>query len=555
MDGVLLVPARNGDQADFQDFLSQLRQEVADLRQDVACLHRENLGLRQRAGYWEAQHARCLERERLLQAQVEQLQADNRELRSQIFGRRSEKTSTKDRSNRLDGEETETSSPVQKRGQQPGRPGPIRRDRCRLPIREEHHELPADKQVCPQCQAPLVASGTEDSEQVEIEVKAFRRRIKRQRYQRTCTCQECPRTLTTPPPPKLISKGLLGVSVWVEILLAKFIDQQPLERQLRHWQLLGLDLAPGTVTGGLRTLMPLFKPLWELLRERNRLSAFQQADETRWLMFIDHPGKTGHTWWLWVFLGCDTVCFTLDPRRSHDIPEDHFREADRATLMVDRYSAYKAMSGVKDGRILLAFCWAHVRRDFVKVGKSWPRLKPWALAWLQRIRVLYRLQRQRSGRVANSSSRASVEADLREHTAAMRAQAEAELAAPSLAVPCRGALQSLVGHWCGLTRFLDDPRIPLDNNASERQHRKAVLGRKNYYGSGALWSGQLAAMLFSIFATLEKWKVNPRKWLTWYLQSYAVTGGQVPPAVAGYLPWNLSPEQRRSISDEMDDSS
>ena len=111
----------------------------------------------------------------------------------------------------------------------------------------------------------MVASGTEDSEQVEIEVKAYRRRIKRQRYQRTCTCPECPRTLITPPP-KLIPKGLLGVSVWVEILLAKFIDQQPLERQLRHWQLLGLDLAPGTVTGGLQKITPLFQPLWELLR-------------------------------------------------------------------------------------------------------------------------------------------------------------------------------------------------------------------------------------------------------------------------------------------------
>jgi hypothetical protein len=65
----------------------------------------------------------------------------------------------------------------------------------------------------------------------------------------------------------------------------------------------------------------------------------------------------------------------------------------------------------------------------------------------------------------------------------------------------------------------------------------------------------LAAMLFSIFATLEKWKVNPRKWLSWYLESCACNGGQVPPSVAEYLRWNLSPEQRRSISDEIDDSS
>src|SRR5271154_520548 len=106
MDGVLLVPARDGGQTGFQDFLTQLRQEVADLRQEVACLHRENLELRQRAGYWEAQHARSVVRERLLRDQVEQLQGDNRELRSQIFGQRTEKTSTTDRSNQLDGEES-----------------------------------------------------------------------------------------------------------------------------------------------------------------------------------------------------------------------------------------------------------------------------------------------------------------------------------------------------------------------------------------------------------------------------------------------------------------
>ena len=70
--------------------------------------------------------------------------------------------------------------------------------------------------VCPQCGAALVPSDTEDSEQIEIEVRAYRRRIRRRRYQRTCPCKDGPRTITAPPAPKLIPKGLLGVSVWVE---------------------------------------------------------------------------------------------------------------------------------------------------------------------------------------------------------------------------------------------------------------------------------------------------------------------------------------------------
>jgi transposase len=85
----------------------------------------------------------------------------------------------------------------------------------------------------------------------------------------------------------------------------------------------------------------------------------------------------------------------------------------------------------------------------------------------------------------------------------------------------------------------------MDNNLSERRLRGPALGRKNYYGSGALWSGRLAAMLFSLLATLKLWQINPRLWLNWYLQSCAEAGGQVPNTIEPFLPWNL-PEPRRA---------
>src|SRR5450432_1258452 len=110
----------------------------------------------------------------------------------------------------------------------------------------------------------------------------------------------------------------------------------------------------------------------------------------------------------------------------------------------------------------------------------------------------------------------------------MKAKAAEELAAPTLRLPCRKVLRSLQEHWTGLTRFVDDARIPMDNNASERSLRGAALGRKNYYGSSAVWSGHLAMMLFSVFATLSKWNINPRRWLSWYLDACALAGGQVP---------------------------
>ena len=383
-----MEPLSANEPTDLSELVRQLCREVLELRQEVADLRRENHELRQQVGYWKAQHARAVHRAEHLEAEVENLRGENRKLQDQLFGRKSEKSSTGNRSNHLEGERDERdSSTPPKRGQRKERPGPKRRDYSHLPVVEDLRELPKDQLVCPQCGAGISPSDTEDSEQIEIEVRAYRRRIRRRRYQRTCTCSNCPRTVTATPAPKLIPKGVLGVSVWVEILLDKFASHRPTERLLGQWQLLGLDVAAGTVSGGLERLEPLFQPLYDALLERNAASPFAQADETRWMVFVAQEGKTGYRWWLWVFLGEDTVVFRLDPTRSHEVPEGHFPADARAVLMVDRYSAYKAMAQVKLGNVVLVFCSAHVRRDFVTVGKGWPEHKEWALAWLGRIRA------------------------------------------------------------------------------------------------------------------------------------------------------------------------
>jgi transposase len=556
MEDTLVRPLPSSEPAELSELVRQLQLELADLRQEVAELRRENLELRQQVGYWKAQHARAVHRAEHLEAEVENLRGENRKLQDQLFGRKSEKPSARDRSNHLDGEsEDQDSSTPRKRGQQKNRPGPKRRDYSHLPVVEDLRELPKDQRLCPQCGAALSPSDTEDSEQIEIEVRAYRRRIRRRRYQRTCICSNCPRTVTAPPAPKLIPKGVLGVSIWVEILLDKFASHRPTERLLGQWQLLGLDVAPGTVAGGLERLEPLFQPLYDALLKRNAASPVAQADETRWMVFVTLDGKTGYRWWLWVFLGEDTVVFRLDPTRSHEVPEGHFPKDARVVLMVDRYSAYKAMDQVKLGNVVLVFCWAHVRRDFIKVGKGWAEHKEWALAWLRRIRALYHHDRRRRSAKPGSADSAAADIELRQTVAAMQTQADAELADPKLPTPCRNVLTSLQEHWSGLTRFLDDARIPLDNNASERRARGPALGRKNYYGSGALWSGRLAAMLFSLFATLSLAKINIRTWLTWYLECCAENVGQVPSDINPFLPWKMSGEKRRELAIDPKDTS
>ena len=511
------------------------------LRAAMAQQRRENLELRQQAGYWKSRHADALRRLAAAQQENEQLRGEIRKLQAERFGRRSEKQSTSDRSNELD--DPADATPKRPRGRQPGQPAPRRRDYSHLPAREQVIDLREAEKVCPSCRKRLKACGSEDSEQLEIEIVVFRRVIQRCRYQRTCDCPG-PRTRVAPPAAKLIPKSLLGVSIWVEILLDKFASYRPTQRLLEQWRSLGLDLAPGTITDGLCRLEPLFAPIMQALLERNRASYYKQADETRWLVFVEVQGKVGFGWWLWAFSSNDTVVYILDVSRSHRVPEDHYPEKAGGVLMVDRYSAYKAMAQVKNGLLILAFCWAHVRRDFVRVGKGWPALHAWALQWLKRIRELYRLYR---ARLAQPTNPARQEA-LRQAVAAMRQQLDTELADPGLRTPARKVLTSLQEHWSGLTLFVDDPRIPMDNNRSERILRGPALGRKNFYGSGAEWSGRLAAALFSTFATLKLWQINPRLWLHWYLQSCAEAGGQAPKDIEEFLPWNLSEEMRAKLS-------
>ena len=349
--------------------------------------------------------------------------------------------------------------------------------------------------------------------------------------------------VTAPPPATVIPQGLLGVSVWVMILEHKFALFQPLHRVLLELRSLRQDLSAGTVTGGLQKLLPLFQPLYQALVEHNRTEGHWHADETRWLVFERRADKAGFAWNLWVFAAAQSIVFVLDPTRSHKVPEDHFGDHD-GIANVDRYSAYKAMRQVKAGRIILAFCWAHVRRDFLAVLTGWPELTDWAWSWVEEIALLYQRNNARLSALANvaltnaalattaNASDATAEpavpspstaimvppaavlatADrlLREHVDHLAQRRDRELAQADLRLPQRKALDSLKTHWAGLTVFLDHPEVPLDNNEAERRERGPVVARKNYYGSGALWSGRLAAMLFSLFQTLSVWCLDLR---------------------------------------------
>jgi transposase len=510
-------------------------------------LERLQAEFRFQVGYWKSRHADAVKRIEQLKAELDQSRGETRTLQNNLFGRKSEKSARSDRSNDLFDPE-EVPAAAKKRGAQPGHAGHGRRDYSHLPVQEEFVPLPDESLACPHCGKPAaMMSVTEDSEFLEIDVRPHRRRIRRRRYRATCDCDATRRTLTAPPAPKLIPKGNYGISIWVHVLLDKYSSYRPTERLLGQLEQYDLDLPAGTVNDGLKRIEPMLTPIYEALCERNRQGDFHQGDETRWPVFVLFEGKKGYGWWLWVVLGTDTAIYLLDPSRGHEVPEAHFGPEASGILEVDRYSGYKAMTLVKLGQILLAFCWAHVRRDFVRVGKGWPELTPWALSWLRRIRDLYQVNRARLQHLGDPAKFQEQQALLRGAVEAIRAEAAKELSDPKLRQPCRKVLESLQEHWTGLTLFVEDPSIPMDNNASEREVRGPAVARKNFYGSGSLWSGRLAAMMFSLLATLIRWKLNPRRWLMWYFESCAAAGGKAPEDIQPFLPWNLSDERRLAL--------
>ena len=223
---------------------------MVHLRHEVQQLRREIADLRQQVGYWKSMHARAVEKNKKLEEEIDKLRAENRQLKDKLFGRKSEKKKSKDRSNQLEDPEEASGGPKRQRGHQPQQPGHGRRDYSHLPVIEESVELPADERICPKCGKPRVEmADTEDSETIEIDVRPHRRRIRRKRYRAGCDCPDVPQTLTAPAPGKLIPKGRYGVSIWVLILLDKFASYRATGNLIEQLKLYGLDLPQGTVTG------------------------------------------------------------------------------------------------------------------------------------------------------------------------------------------------------------------------------------------------------------------------------------------------------------------
>jgi len=470
------------------------------LRQVAILLDRENQRLHERLHKLLVENARLKGADAAtLQLEIDQLKELLAQRERRISGTSSEKRPR-----------TNGSEPALEAAPQTGH-GPTAQPE--LPIVEQVHELAETERTCPACGGELVAMGEqfEESEEVSVVERSFVVVHHRRRKYR-CQCNGA--VVTAPAPRKLVSGGRYAPEFAVEVAISKYLDHAPLERQSRIMEREGLTVGSQTLWDQIDALAKVLEPSYQALRTRVLASPVVGADETHWQLM---GGKGGASrWWVWCVASREAafyrLCGTRATKEARALLAGY-----RGVVLCDGYTAYEtlARAGPREGPTL-AHCWAHVRRKFVEIEESFPEDAETVLRWIGR---LYDVERE-VPRAAGLEDEALVRlrAELRRERSrpiVSEIRAWAEATRPR-ALPRSGlgkAIDYLLGLWPGLVRFLDDPRIPIDNNGAERALRGVVVGRKNHYGSRSKRGTEVAALFYSLCESAKLAGVDPRSYL------------------------------------------
>jgi transposase len=567
--GGAAVPSGGGASAEeLQSRVDELARENAALREESSLLREQN-----------AQLVKVNEELRdLVGVQAARLAEVNESLavlQKMVFGRKSEKNrpgaaddDDDDGDSAGDGGEPSGGNKKKvKRG--PGaRAG--RRDYSHLPRVEVIWDFPGGGYCCPDCGEPFTLLGTHLSgDQLDWLVTIRVQGNCQRRYQRACGC-EGPATVMAPGPPKAIGKGLFTNRFIAMLLTERYAagrSQNSLVTGLaRH----GAEISPATVAGTAAQAAQLLAPLSAAIAERNRESWHFHADETTWRVFCPGEGKGSAKFWLWVFIGADTVAFVMDPSRSGAVLARHagldektgelLPAADgsprRLVISSDFYAVYQSAGKKAEGLVNL-YCAAHIRRHMIRAGDASPvQLKYWTENWLALFRDLYKAHaglmdawQDAAAPPAREKKAAGgrLEKAYKDWDAAISAIDETrkkQMQAPGLQEPAKKALATLDREWAGLIAHRDYPMISLDNNAAERQLRGPVVTRKNAGGSHNGTTAGNAAVIWTVTATAEMAGLNLIAYLAAYLDECGRNGGKPlsGKALERFFPWNASPE-------------
>ena len=283
-----------------------------------------------------------------------------------------------------------------RRGQQRGAPGHGRTRRPGLKERPETLEPPPEACVCARCGQAYAPNGVEESTLVEIEVQAHKRVIRRPRLRRTCECASSPMEVSAPPAPRLFPGTLYGTSFWARFLFEHCACFRPVHRVAAWMAGQGLTVSPGTwptaqafVALFDRSPAPSSAHQNEAALAPCRRDHLARARSSRGEDRSSAPGCGPRS-------ARDAVLLPHRSSRSAEAADKLFSEALLHTVIVcDRYSAYKRLARLGENKVILAFCWSHVRRDFIECAAGQASLTEWCRQWIERIAEIYRLNEAR----------------------------------------------------------------------------------------------------------------------------------------------------------------
>ena len=363
---------------------------------------------------------------------------------------------------------------------------------------------------CLACGKVMSDSGmTEDSEQLNVIPKKFEI-ILQKRVKYRCQCQSC--IQTAPAPPRIIAGSSFSNEMIQDVVLSKYCDLIPIERYAAMAARSGLkDLPPHSLIAVTHQFADFTFSVYELIKSEVLKSRVLHADETPHKML---EGSETKSWYLWGF-STHEVCFLeCHDTRSGDVASDILLNSKCEVLVTDVYSGYgKAIRITNQSRLLTdkipienANCNAHARRYFFKPREKYKE----AEFYLDHYHEIYQLNSDAKGMTLEVVLQFRLQ--MKSHFEAMRIMAMEELPRYPSQSKYGKALNYFLENYDGLTLFLDDADVPIDNNSQERLLRSHVVGRKTWYGTHSERGAKTAAVLFSLVETCKLNQVNPREY-------------------------------------------
>jgi transposase len=376
-----------------------------------------------------------------------------------------------------------------------------------LPSIDVVHDLDEPDKTCPSCGGHLEEMEGQFEDGSEIDVIPTRFVIKNHRRKKyRCACGGC--VETAPGPEKLVPGGRYSVGFAVHVAVSKYCDHLPLERQVRMMSRDGLTVTSQTLWDQIEALERVVGAAHTRLLAYVLSHAVVGADETTWeLLGKKNPQKK--SWYVWALQVPTAAYYVLKNGRSWTHAEKLLAQF-AGVLMCDGYDAYIAVAK-RYPRVVLAHCWSHVRRGFVEIESFFPGA---CREIIDLIGDLYEIER----RCPRGSDGDDLRRELRDRESRLVIERIVEWVW-RIAPDClpesglRKAMGYMVNMWGGLVLFLDDPRVPLDNNGTERVIRGVVTGRKNHYGSRSERGTAVAATYYSLVESAKLNELEPRFYL------------------------------------------